>query len=299
MKAMQWTVFIDMLGFKKLNSSVTTDEHAQELIKFMTTNRDVLVQLEASIEQRYKQDKVFNLYDWYEPKSAFISDSIVVTFKPKNVEWEKNADKVMMHSANALMIIVMRLGVLMHKCLLEKEITFRGGISTQYCDISESFAVGAGLSSANEAEGKATYARLALADDVVLNLKLMKQIRELFKLMYGNSQFLVKEDGVTYVNALDFMLAAADMRSPSVARAIQTHQGRVAVSSAREQVEVFLNTQKTLVIKSIREFYAAYRKDYSDASLRNSNRRVLKKYFWLRRYHNAAAKKRQFQAYMI
>ena len=73
----------------------------------------------------------------------------------------------------------------------------------------------------------------------------------------------------------------------------------MAVSGAREQVEVFLNTQKALVIKSIREFYAAYRKDYTDASLRNSNRRVLKKYFWLRRYHNAAAKKRQFQAYMI
>jgi len=259
----------------------------------------VLVQLEANIKQRYTQNKVFNLYDWYEPKSAFISDSIVVTFKPKNVDWEKNANKVLMHSANALMIIVMRLWALMHKCLLEKEITFRGGISTQYCDISESFAVGAGLSLANEAEGKATYARMALADDVVYNAKLMKQIRELFKLMYGDSQFLVKEDGVTYVNALDFMLAAADMRSPSVAAAIQTHEGRVAVSGAREQVEVFLNAQKALVIKSIREFYKAYRKDYADSGRRNSNRRVLKKYFWLRRYHNAAAKKRQFQAFTI
>lgn len=299
MKAVQWTVFIDMLGFKKLNSSVTTDEHAQELIKFMTTNRDVLLQLEANIEQHYKQDKVFNLYDWYELKSAFISDSIVVTFKPKSVVWEKNANKVLMHSANALMIIVMRLGALMHKCLVEKEITFRGGISTEYCDISESFAVGAGLSSANEAEGRATYARLALADDVVSNAKLMKQIHALFKLMYGDSQFLVKEDGVTYVNALDFMLASADTRSPSVARAIETYQGRVAVINSRKQVEVFLNAQKALVIKSIRVFYAAYRKNYADADLRNSNRRILKKYFWLRHYHNTAAKKRQFGEFII
>lgn len=299
MKAVQWTVFIDMLGFKKLNSSVTTDEQAQELIKFMTTNRDVLVQLEANTEQYYKQDKVFNLYDWYELKSAFISDSIVVTFKPKDVDWEKNADKVLMHSANALMIIIMRLGALMHKCLLEREISFRGGISTEYCDISESFAVGAGLSSANEAEGKATYARLALADDVVRNAALMKQIRALFKLMYGDSDFLVKEGAVTYVNALDFMLAGADMRSPAVARAIRTPQGRVAVSGTREQVKVFLAAQKALVVKSIREFYAAYRKDYADVDSRKSYRRVLKKYFWLRHYHNAAAKKRQFQAFTI
>lgn len=38
MKAVQWAVFIDMLGFKKLNSSVTTDDQAQDLIKLMTSN---------------------------------------------------------------------------------------------------------------------------------------------------------------------------------------------------------------------------------------------------------------------
>jgi len=107
------------------------------------------------------------------------------------------------------------------------------------------------------------------------------------------------EAGVTYVNTLDLMLAAGDMRSPSVARAIRTQPGRDAVSGAREQIEVFLKAQKALVIKSIREMYAAYRKDYADADRRKSHRRVLKKYFWLRRYHNAAAKKRQFQTFTI
>ncbi|HCL3966258.1 TPA: hypothetical protein N2B65_003930 [Pseudomonas aeruginosa] len=299
MKAVQWTVFIDMLGFKKLNSSVTTDDQAQDLIKFMTSNRDELVQLETYVQQGYKKYTVFNFYEWYEVKSAFISDSIVVTFKPKDVVWEKNADRVLMHSANALMIIAMRLGALMHKCLVEKKITFRGGISTEYCDISENFAVGAGLSAAAEAEGRATFARLALAEDVIRNAKLVKQIRTLFKLMYGDSEFLVTEAGVTYVNTLDLMLAAADTRSPSVAKAIFTRPGRDAVIGAREQIEVFLTAQKALVIKSIREMYAAYRKDYADADLRKSHRRVLKKYFWLRRYHNAAAEKRKFQTFKI
>lgn len=197
------------------------------------------------------------------------------------------------------MIIVMRLSALMHKCLLEKEITFRGGISTEYCDITESFAVGAGLSSANEAEGKATYAQLALADDVVRNVKLMKKIHDLFKLMYGNSEFLVKEDGVTYVNALDFMRAGSDPRTPSVANAIHTHEGRVAVMGARAQAEIFLKAQKALVIGMIQNFYGAYRKSYADKDQRKSNRRVLNKYFWPRRYHNAAVEKRRFQEFTI
>ncbi len=299
MKAVQWTVFIDMLGFKRLNSSVTTDDQAQDLIKFMTSNRDVLTRLEALTEQSYKNDKTFNFYDWYEVKSAFISDSIVVTFKPKNVEWERNADKVLMHSANALMIIAMRLNILMHKCLLEKEITFRGGISTEYCDISESFAVGAGLSSAAEAEGRATYARLALAEDVVRNSKLMKKVRYLFKMMYGDSGFLIKESGVTYINALDLMLAGSDTRSPSAKVAMRTPSGMAKLIGIRKNNEVFLEAQKLLITKSIKEIYSDYRKDYADIDRRKRHRSILKKYFWLRRHHNAAAKNRQFQSFMI
>lgn len=297
MKAVQWTVFIDMLGFKKLNSAVTSDEQAQDLLDFMTGNRNVLLELQAGVEQRYKQDSVFNLYEWYDAKTAFISDSIVLTFKPKEVARETNPDKVMMHSANALMIIIMRLGLLMHRCLLDKKITFRGGISTQYCDINESFAVGAGLSAANEAEGKAVYARLALADDVVRNTALMAWIRKLFRMMYGDSEFLVEEDGVTYVNALDFMLAGGDMSTPAVSNAIRLPEGRIAIMATRQKNEVFLNAQKALVIEMIREFYAAYRKDYADENCRKGNRRVLEKYFWLRRYHNAAVEKRRLPGF--
>lgn len=299
MKAVQWTVFIDMLGFKKLNSSVANDDQAQQLINFMTTNRDVLVEHEATVSEYYKQDKIFNLYDWYDVKSAFISDSIVVTFKPKEVESERNSERVLMHSANALMLITMRLGNLMHKCLIEKEITFRGGISTKYCDIHESFAVGAGLSCAAEAEGRATHARIILADDVLSNTALMRKVRDLFKMMYGDSQLINTENGIKYINALELMLATTDVRSPSVKRAIQNPNGRAAVIAMKDRVELFLSAQKALIKKSISEFYSAYRANYSDPSKRKSYRRILEKYFWLRRYHNAAANSRGFQNYLI
>lgn len=299
MKAMQWTVFIDMLGFKKLNSSVTTDEQAQDLIAFMTSNRDILTGHEEALAGAYKRLNGFNPYEWYEVKSAFISDSIVVTFKPKDMPDEKNPAKVLMHSANILMLLVFRLGLMMHKCLLSKKITFRGGISTEYCDMSDSFAVGAGLSAANDAEGKATYARLALSDDVVRNAPLMMQIRQLFRRMYGDSEFLVEDNGVTYVNALDLFLAGADPRSPSVKNAMATHSGRAAVIDTRKQCESYLTAQRALVIESIQEFWGAYRKNYSDEALRRANRGVLKKYFWLRRYHNATVEKRRYSHFLI
>lgn len=299
MKAVQWTVFIDMLGFKKLNSSVTTDEQAQDLIAFMTSNRDILIGHEQALVEVYKRTGGFNPYDWYDVKSAFISDSIVVTFKPKEMPKERNASKVLMHSANALMLLVFRLGLVMHKCLSSKKITFRGGISTEYCDMSDSFAVGAGLSAANEAEGKAKYARLALADDVVRNVRLMKQIRQLFTMMYGDSEFLVEDKGVTYVNALDLLLAGADPRSPSARNAMVSPEGRASVIAMRIECENYLTAQRALVIESIQEYWGAYRENYSDKVLRGVHRGVLKKYFWLRRYHNEAVEKRRYSNFKI
>lgn len=299
MKAVQWTVFIDMLGFKKLNTAVTSDEQAQELLEFMVTNRDVLVEYEKAMVQGYQERDGFNPYEWYDVKSACISDSIVVTFKPKEVVWETNAERVLMHSANTLMLLSIRLGLLMNKCLLQKKITFRGGISIGYCDINDSFAVGAGLSAASEAEGKAKSARLALADDVLRNEKLMKMVRWLFKAMYGDTEFLVKEKDVIYVNILDLMLAAADPKSPSVARSLRSAAGRGTAIRARIQCEEYLTAQKKLVIESIQEFWEAYRKNYSDKTLRAVNRGVLKKYFWLRKYHNSTAKKRGYVDFCI
>lgn len=49
----------------------------------------------------------------------------------------------------------------------------------------------------------------------------------------------------------------------------------------------------------LREFYAAYRKSYDDVYSRRSNRHILKKYFWLRHYHNTAVKQHQLEEFKI
>lgn len=219
--------------------------------------------------------------------------------KPKEMVGETNATKVLMHSANALMLLCLRLALMMQKCLVHKQITFRGGISTGYCDISDSFAVGAGLSAANEAEGRAKFARLALADDVIRNEELMKAVRRLFERMYGDSEFLVVDKGVTYVNVLGLLLAGTDTKTLTVRNAMGSYEARAAIMDMRTQYEEYLTAQKKLVIESIREFWATYRKNYSDTTLRAVNRGVLKKYFWLRQHHNATAKKRRYTDFLI
>ncbi|MNY34643.1 hypothetical protein D3C86_1689990 [compost metagenome] len=127
----------------------------------------------------------------------------------------------------------------------------------------------------------------------------MKQIRQLFKLMYGDSEFLVEDKGVTYVNALDLLLAGADTRSPCVRNAMVSSAGRAAVINTRKQCEDYLAVQRTLVIKSIHEFWSYYRENYSDVVLRGMNRGVLKKYFWLRKYHNDTVEKRRYIAFKV
>ena len=299
MKAVQWTVFIDMLGFKKLNMAVTTDEHAQDLLQFMISNRDVLVGHEQVLAGGYQKAGGHNPYDWYDVKSTYISDSVVVTFKPKEMGEEVDADQVLTHSANALMLLIFRLGMLMHKCMLEKKITFRGGISTQFCDIRDSFAVGAGLSVASETESKARYARIGLADDVVRNEALMGRVRQLFNRMYGNSEFLVEEGGITWVNSLDLMLAGQDLMSPAVRSAMFKPATCLPVLAMRMQCTQYLKTQRAFVVESIREYRAAYRENYADQDLRKVNRGILRKYFWLRRYHNDTVRNRRLVAFTI
>jgi len=300
MKAIQWTVFVDMLGFSELNSNVATDEQARDLIGFMASNVSEMLKYENDVRVTYQSSKQFNLYDWYDVKVAFISDSIVMTFKPKDVVGERDAKKVLMHSANALMLLTMRLVALMQKCLSEKGIIFRGGISTKYCDISERFAVGSGLSAAHEAESrKAVYPRLVLADDVLLNVQLIRKVKWLFKRMYGDYSFLVSEKDVVYINVMSLLLVSSDPRSPNAAWQLNRPIVRDSLIAAGEKLELFLSLQRTLVSDSVGKFYIRYRREFSDPVRRRINRNILKKYFWLRRYHNNTIALTRYKGFSI
>ncbi|MBA1220599.1 hypothetical protein G7017_06750 [Pseudomonas fulva] len=300
MKAVQWTVFIDMLGFSELNSKVVSDSQASELIEFMNSNLSFMGRYEGEVRAAYEGGRGFNLYEWYDVKTTFISDSLVLTFKPREVERKEPADKVLMHSANALMLIGWRLMELMQKCLAEQRIIFRGGVSTEYCDIEGNFAVGKGLSLAHHAESKkAIFPRLVLADDVLRNQPLIDKIKWLYRKMYGRNNFIQRDGGVWAVNILQLMLASADPSSPSVKWQMKDFSVREKIIKSRVKVEEMLSRQKELIRSSISVNYASYRAGYADVNKRELHRKILKKYFWLRRSHNNEISKFNYDQFKV
>ncbi|TOH24711.1 hypothetical protein, partial [Vibrio parahaemolyticus] len=169
--------------------------------------------------ERYKSYSQFNLYEFYEVKHAFVSDSLIITFYPKEVELLVDVDKMYMHSANALFIITMRLQAFIYNCFSQKGVFLRGGVSNKYCDLKDNFAVGEGLIDSYLVESKiAKYPRIALSEDTSSNKKLMEKIRFLSKVMYNDNQLVARDpvDDVYYLDYLQYNLTMIDTSSKFV-----------------------------------------------------------------------------------
>ncbi len=41
-KLLQWTIFIDMLGYRDINGKIDCDEKAEDFIKFMNSNIEMM-----------------------------------------------------------------------------------------------------------------------------------------------------------------------------------------------------------------------------------------------------------------
>ncbi|TOK53284.1 hypothetical protein, partial [Vibrio parahaemolyticus] len=77
MKLLQWTLFIDMLGYRDINGSINSEEAAKEFVSFMEENKALFdFQNHDYFVERYKSYSQFNLYEFYEVKHAFVSDSL-------------------------------------------------------------------------------------------------------------------------------------------------------------------------------------------------------------------------------
>ncbi|WP_157925777.1 hypothetical protein, partial [Escherichia coli] len=81
MKLLQWTLFIDMLGYREINGSINTEDAAQDFVNFMEMNKGIFdIQNNKIIEDSYKHSEQFDLYQFYDIKYAFVSDSFILTF---------------------------------------------------------------------------------------------------------------------------------------------------------------------------------------------------------------------------
>lgn len=287
----QWTLFIDMLGYKDINGSINSDASAEEFVSFMENNEKKMEATNGlNVIEFYKKDKNFNLYDYYDIDNCFVSDSLILTFKPKEIKRNISENEMISHSANALFIILIRLQKFIFECCSAKGLFLRGGVSNKYCHIKGRFAVGEGLKEAYEAESSlAKYPRILIHPEVMKNEELIREIRTLERTMYKSESVLKKDknDGMFFLNYLGYTISTADKKSLVVKNGIK--YGGIDIGEKTSEVLGYLEVHAEKIEGKIKEFKGKIEGAVDDSD-RSGFESVLKKFEWLREYHNDTIK---------
>lgn len=295
MKLTQWTLFIDMLGYRDINGSINSEDKAKEFITFMDVNRNIF-ELNDTEEKRemYAKDEFFDLYKYYDIQSAFVSDSLIFTYHPKEVDENLPAGVPCLHSANALFIIAMRLQTFIFNCFVEKGLFLRGGISNKYCYIKDSFAVGEGLIEAYLAESKyAKNPRIILHPEVEGNIELMEKIHYLAKMMYGGHSIIQKdEDGLYFLDHLGYAISTTDIKIPMIAGAAQRNPARHILTC--KSVGDYTRRHAEAIAGKLTELNERLSKLPPESDDANGVASVIKKFIWLKNYHNSKIENHDF-----
>ncbi|MFZ4875978.1 hypothetical protein ACL9RI_12905 [Janthinobacterium sp. Mn2066] len=288
MKLIQWTLFIDMLGYRDINGSIDSDASAQEFVSFMEGNQALLELTDAPhVKEQYRNNKEFNLYEHYDINNCFVSDSLIITYKPKETSEPYNEKKQLMHSANALFIIAMRLQTFIFKCYLEKGLFLRGGVSNKYCYVKDRFAVGEGLIEAYQTESSiAKYPRIVIHPAVEENSGLMKMIDFLSDNMYGGNSILQRDDvdGQLFIDHIGYAIATVNKRIPMIKAAADRNLDMylIHLDSVKNQIQ----RHAEQIEKKLLELHTRIEASGNDQASRSVLESVVKKFEWLKKYHN-------------
>lgn len=286
MKLVSWTFFIDMLGYRDINGEINTEKKAKDFIDFMNQNKAIFdFSNRDSVKERYQKDDQFDLYEFYDIKYSFISDSLVINLYPKDVESLTIERKKYMHSANALFIVLMRLQTFIYACFKEKQLFVRGGVSTKYCYLVDNFAVGEGLIDAYHTESKvAVHPRIAFSDSVFSDEKLVKEVEFLGNEMYGRSILKRDDKGVYYLDYLGYNMSCVDRNNKMVYQLALANLPMYL--SHLESSKNFVESHSVAVSNKLTELknrQLALSTDEEKAKLQ----RVIDKFEWLKDYHNS------------
>lgn len=285
MKLTQWTFFLDMLGYRDKNGEIADENAARSFLEFMQKLKGLLTDTEDRKREYAKQ--AFNLYEYYEIRTAFVSDSIIFTLYPKSADRPDQEHLNSLHSVNGLFIILLRLQALIYACFSDKQIFLRGGISRKFCYVEDEFAVGEGLIEAYMLESKkALFPRVVLAADIADDAEIMGALKFLEERMYGGvGLFRKDDDGKYFLDYFSHALAWVDVRRPMTRQAaindplkFRETIRRVADYAKGHGEAISGNLQK-LALK---------RESVVSGSEEEKNLvSVIKKYDWLRKYHNS------------
>ncbi|MEZ8493486.1 hypothetical protein AB6C81_14705 [Vibrio splendidus] len=286
MKLVSWTFFIDMLGYRDINGEINTEEKAKEFVDFMNLNKQLFdFSNSDSVKKRYEKDDQFNLYEFYDVKYSFISDSLVINLYPKDVESLKIERKKYMHSANALFIVLMRLQTFIYACFKEKQLFLRGGVSTKYCYLVDNFAVGEGLIDAYLTESKvAVHPRIAFSDSVFSDKKLLEQVEFLGERMYGRSILRCDDKGIYYLDYLGYSMSCVDRDNKMVYQQALTNLPMYLLHL--ESTKNFIESHATAISNKLSELNNK-QSTLSTEEEKFKLQRVIDKFEWLKGYHNS------------
>lgn len=286
MKLIQWTLFIDMLGYREINGSINNEEKAKDFIKFMDTNKSIFEFTDSEKIKRTYKNKNFDLYNYYDIQKAFVSDSLIITYYPKEVDEPENQELINMHSANSLFIILMRLQTFIFNCFSEKSIFLRGGISNKYCYIKDSFAVGDGLIEAYVAESKhAIYPRIILSPEVSKNKELLQKIDYLSEKLYSGRSIIKKDHGEFYfLDYLGHALSVVDVSIPMIAAAASENPMRHAISI--KSVHDYVSQHSSSIARKLDNLKQKRASLQQGSDEEKKVASVIEKFVWLKNYHN-------------
>lgn len=295
MKLIQWTFFIDMLGYREINGGINSEEKAEDFVKFMLGNKGLFEKTDSDyIRGIYKKDKNFDFYKFYDIKYAFVSDSLIITYYPKEVD--ENIDQFIYynHSANALFIAVMRMQAFIYHCFKEKGIFLRGGISNKYCYIKDGFVVGEGLIEAYKAESSlAINPRILLDPSIMKNHRIARGIKFISEGMYGGKSVICRDnDGNHFVDYIGYSIACVDCSIPMINSFKNSNPEKYWL--ARGSVQDFIDDHRKVVDEKIIELD----KSIQGIKLADGDtqwlEKIKEKYVWLKKYHNLKIKGTDF-----
>lgn len=197
-KLMSFTVFLDILGFGSKVSKITNEIQAKDFVTFMQSNKKIF-EITSSMP-------VLDYLQYYEVKFAFISDSIVIHFNPKELNNPINEEQLYYLSSLFFISLCNKLTPLFFNLWTKERLLLRGGISSKFSYIENEFVVGEGLMEAYTLEGeKAKYPRIILSSDISDNKFFLDTLKSICQKQYKSSKYIIKKDEEDSLFFIDYL----------------------------------------------------------------------------------------------
>lgn len=282
-KLMPFTFFLDMLGFGGKVGRINNLDKAKEFMMFMEGNKQVFKKWEIIDEPNKNIKGKISLSKFYNFNYAFISDSIVMSFVPKEFDEPIDEENYYKDSTTLFYFMVNRIITLQVNLLSMHKIFLRGGISRKFTHIQNEFVVGEGLIEAYNLEHiDAIYPRIILSQELTSDKKFLEGLKFTSNRLYNGDRLIKKDkDKFFYIDFLKYVLSQNNKNKNRDKTFVNLY--------GREMIEEFYADGKKkvdIVFKLYKEGIEVY---YDFVLTRNGKKDYdhhIKKFNWIKEYYN-------------